>query len=190
MESPFPGMDPFIEASPYWRDFHDRLVSRIGESLEERLSDKYAAFVNERLYVVEHERPVYPDVAVLESRSPRGGGAAVMVPARQPEPIVVELVEEEIREPYIVIVEPRAGNRLVTAIEVLSPEDKAPGPGRESYLQKRDEFWRSGAHLVEIDLLREGQTSAPRCRRRAGLSRALALHCRSLAATALRIVPP
>jgi hypothetical protein len=113
-------MDPYLENSPYWRDFHDRLMTHISESLEAALGDQYAAVVNDRLYGLEQTR-------------------------------------EEVREPYIEIVEPKAGNRLITAIEVLSPDNKHPGPGRQSYLQKRDEFWRGGAHLVEIDLLREGQ---------------------------------
>jgi hypothetical protein len=46
---------------------------------------------------------------------------------------------------------------VVTAIEVLSPDNKTPGNGRDSYLQKCDEYWRGGANLVEIDLLRGGR---------------------------------
>ena len=47
---------------------------------------------------------------------------------------------EEIREPLIQIVEPAAENRIVTAIEVLSPDNKSNG-GKIAYLQKREEFW-------------------------------------------------
>ena len=68
-----------------------------------------------------------------------------------------EFWRDEIREPLIHIIEPAADNRLVTAIEVLSPENKTRGPGRTSYLRKRDEFWQGGANLVEIDLLRAGR---------------------------------
>ncbi len=47
--------------------------------------------------------------------------------------------------------------RLVTALEILSPKNKKPGDsGREAYLQKQAEFRRGGVHLVEIDLLRGG----------------------------------
>ena len=55
------------------------------------------------------------------------------------------------------IIEPAAGNRIVTAIEVMSPDNKRPGPGREFFLRKRAELSRAGAHLVEIDLLRDGE---------------------------------
>jgi hypothetical protein len=65
-------------------------------------------------------------------------------------------VGEEVRQPVVHIVEPAAGNRVVTAIEVLSPDNKAPGPGRDSYLRNREELWQFGAHLVEVDLLRAG----------------------------------
>jgi len=66
-------------------------------------------------------------------------------------------LSEEIRQPLIKIVEPAAGNRLVTAIEVLSPDNKVAGAGRKKYLKKREEFWSGGANLVEIDLLRDGK---------------------------------
>ena len=72
-------------------------------------------------------------------------------------PTVFEIYREEVREPYLTIIEPAAGDRVVTAIEVLSPTNKAPGEGRDAYLQKRDEFWDAGANLVEIDLLRAGE---------------------------------
>jgi hypothetical protein len=66
-------------------------------------------------------------------------------------------MEEEIRQPVIHIIEPAAGNRIVTAIEVLSPDNKTPGSGRDSYLRKRAELWHAEANLVEIDLLRCGE---------------------------------
>jgi hypothetical protein len=50
----------------------------------------------------------------------------------------------------------RANRQLVTAIEVLSPMNKR-GEGRDEYLTKRRHSLLSTAHLLEIDLLREGQ---------------------------------
>src|SRR5262249_50741008 len=44
---------------------------------------------------------------------------------------------------------------LVTCIEVLSPTNKT-GPGREEYAAKRYQIVSSSAHLLEIDLLRDG----------------------------------
>jgi hypothetical protein len=46
---------------------------------------------------------------------------------------------------------------LVTAIELLSPANKRPGAeGADAYEKKRQELFRSEAHLLEIDLLRGG----------------------------------
>jgi len=146
-------MDPYIERPQIWPDFHDRLVTYISESLQPQLRPRYAALTQDRLYVVEHRRPIRPDVSIV--RAPRGEGG-VAVATRPDRPLVMELVEEEITQPVIHIIEPAAGNRIVTAIEVLSPDNKDPGPGRDSYLDKRDELWRANAHLVEIDLLRGG----------------------------------
>ena len=33
MKSPFPGMDPYIEAFGLWGDFHSHLIEKIGEQL-------------------------------------------------------------------------------------------------------------------------------------------------------------
>lgn len=155
MRSPFPGMDPYLERSELWPDFHDSLITYIRENLQPKLRPRYAALAQDRLYVVEHERPIWPDISVVRTARDEGG-VATLPEVEADEPVVVELVEEEIRQSLIHIVEPAAGNRLVTAIEVLSPDNKRAGEGRDSYLRKRNEVWHAGAHVIEIDLLREG----------------------------------
>ncbi len=155
MECPFPGMDPYIERSAIWADFHDRLISAISASLQPLLRPKYAALVQDRLYVVESDRPIRPDVALVESRSSRSEKPVTAV-MELDEPVVFDVAEDEIREPYIEIIEPAAGNRLITAIEVLSPDNKF-GTGRRKYLRKRREQRRGRANLVEIDILRAGK---------------------------------
>jgi hypothetical protein len=113
------------------------------------------------------ERPeIRPDVSLIRTRAPRergGGGTAV---SELDEPQVFELWREEIRQPLIHIIEPAEGNRLVTAIEVLSPDNKQGGNGRRSYLKKRDEFYEGGANLVEVDLLRAGRATVRLSRER------------------------
>lgn len=162
MRCPFPGMDPYLERPEIWPDFHDSIIAYIREALQPLLRPRYAALTRDRLYVIEADRPIYPDVAVVQAR--RGSGEAARAPqASGPsavvadQPVVVELFREEVREPVIHIIEPAAGNRIVTAIEVLSPDNKVPGPGRDSYCQKHEELWLGGSNMVEIDLLREGR---------------------------------
>ena len=50
----------------------------------------------------------------------------------------------------------RRDRELVTVLELLSPSNKYEGPDRGQFLAKRMELLNSPAHLVEIDLLREG----------------------------------
>ncbi|MFM9963185.1 MAG: DUF4058 family protein [Planctomycetaceae bacterium] len=156
MPSPFPGMDPFIERPAIWPDFHDRLISSIVGYLQPLLRPKYAALTQDRLFLVQSDRPIYPDVAVLQSPQLGWPGRSSTVAVLEPDgPAVFALDEEEIREPYIEIVE-AAGGRLVTAIEVISPTNKDRGQGQDAYERKREEYWDAGANLVEIDLLRSG----------------------------------
>jgi hypothetical protein len=47
---------------------------------------------------------------------------------------------------------------LVTVIEILSPVNKRPGhDAYRDYLRKRRDLLRSPVHLLEIDLLRQGE---------------------------------
>ncbi len=156
MPCPFPGMDPYLERPAIWPDFHDSLITYIRAELQPVLRPRYVAVTQDRLYVVESERPIRPDVSIIRTGRDAVSGAAVAV-LETDAPAVFEFWSEEIREPLIHIIEPAAGNRIVTAIEVLSPDNKQPGPGRVSYLRKRDELWSGGANLVEIDLLRDGE---------------------------------
>jgi hypothetical protein len=161
MRCPFPGMDPYLERPEIWPDFHDSLIAAIRGILQPLLRPKYAAITQDRLYVVEADRPIRPDVAVVRtSEKPTKASANVGSMLKADAPAVFELWREEIRQPLVHIIEPSAGNRLITAIEVLSPDNKTQGPGRSSYLRKRDEFRDGGANLVEIDLLRDGQPTA------------------------------
>ncbi|HUG91773.1 MAG TPA: DUF4058 family protein [Planctomycetaceae bacterium] len=71
----------------------------------------------------------------------------------------------EIREPFIEIVSVEQPGRVIATIEILSPYNKlGEQTGRELYRKKQDELLNSSAHLMEIDLLRQGQhtIAAPR----------------------------
>jgi hypothetical protein len=150
-------MDPYIERPVIWPDFHDALVTAIRGILQPQLKPKYVALMQDRWFVVESNRPVWPDVAVIHSRPAIDDSAAGTALAEIDAPSsVFEILREEVKQPYLQIIEPAAGNRVITAIEVLSPDNKFTGPGRDAYLKKRDEYW-GGANLVEIDLLRGGK---------------------------------
>ena len=156
MPSPFPGMDPYIERPAIWPDFHDGLIASIRGELQPHLRPRYAAVTQERLYLVQSHRSVYPDIAVMESPPPSWHGNSGSVAVLETDlSVVFELDEEEIREPFIEIVE-ASGGRIVTAIEVVSPTNKDRGDGQGAYEKNREEYWDAGTNLVEIDLLRSG----------------------------------
>ncbi len=168
MKSPFPGMDPFIEACGLWGDFHDDLISEIKRALASNIPEQYLVRTGERSYVAllrtPHEwRAFIPDVSVSLARGSKAkrrgiAGAAVAAAKEKASPVTMRaFVELEQRESFVEIYESGGEQRLVTAIEVLSPSNKQPGtPGWELYLRKREALLRGSVNLVEIDLLRGG----------------------------------
>lgn len=158
MNSPFPGMDPYLEQ--HWRDVHHALVTYARDSLQSRLPDRLRARMEERVFVESENSPwrvVYPDVRIIERPGPEwktGEGAGGIAVA---EPVIVDLEVEPMAEGYIEIIDAGSGNRVVTVIEFLSPSNKIPGQGQDLYLQKQGEVLAAKANLVEIDLTRAGR---------------------------------
>src|SRR5436189_116328 len=100
MPCPFPGMDPYIERSPLWADFHDSLIACIRGVLQPLIRPKYAALTQDRLFIVESDRPIYPDIALFRTPSPSRETTATAV--LEPDaPAVFELWREEIRQPFL-----------------------------------------------------------------------------------------
>jgi hypothetical protein len=169
MPSPFPGMDPYLEDPVLWPTLHQRLITYIGDDLNTLLPPHYVANIGERLYVVQAQRSIFPDVILKVGPSPpvqqeRSGGAATATVASDPAwEFIIQPVE--MREVFIEIRSVRDARRVVTLLEVLSPANKAAGTdGRRLYLDKQREVLESDTHLIEIDLLRQGEhtVAAPR----------------------------
>jgi hypothetical protein len=153
-------MDPYVESSEFWRGMHAFIVVNIAAELNAILPSGFAANADERLYVVQEDRSVYPDVAVLRRTSaPRHPGRSASAVADPAE--IVEIREVEMREPFIEIISLGAGKRVVTVIELLSHANKTQGgPGRNLYLDKQRGLMGSDVSLLEIDLLRSGAHTA------------------------------
>jgi len=164
MPSPFPGMDPYL-AGEMWQEFHERFANQISVQLMPHLRPKYVALLAKRyvfdrtgLGIVEPpQRVVYPDVHVVEpptqsaQSAPTAVADAVMNPtAELPSPVIEEvpLLSVEIRDV--------AQRRLVTLIEILSPVNKR-GEGARDYADRRLELLQTDTHLLEIDLLLQGE---------------------------------
>jgi len=155
MKSPFPGMDPYLEK--YWGDVHTRLIILCCNQLQRQLPVGLRASVEETVRIDDAEsdsKTYVPDVSV-SARDPwaaelPGSGSALAVA----EPVIIPA--DAFTDRHIEIVSTTSGHRICTVIEVLSPSNKVGEQGRSRYLQKRDDYIRSGTNVVEIDLLRSG----------------------------------
>lgn len=172
MQSPFPGMDPYIEASGLWEDFHEKFIGEIERTLSDTVPDHYVVRLAERSYIAleapdqqADTRHSQADVAVMVAEEhtrglPQGGATAVLeaVTAEPPPVTMTAMIEAEYRETFIEITALRPERKLVTTVEILSPSNKRFGsPGWDLYLRKRQAHFWGQANLVEIDLLRGGR---------------------------------
>ncbi|MFW6170331.1 MAG: DUF4058 family protein [Planctomycetota bacterium] len=152
----FPGMDPYLEDPAVFPGIHSRMVVYLADQIAALAQPRYIASTGERVYVegpVDH--PIVPDIWLRRILSE---GRRVTVPdaATVDEPVLVDVPQIEIHEPYIEILDRESGMRVVTVIEIVSPTNKYAGPGRDAYVTKQQEVRQSTTHLVEIDLLRYG----------------------------------
>ncbi len=157
--SPFPGMDPYLEAPSVWPDLHDTLMNIFREQLTPSLAPTYYADLHPQIIIEYIEAPltasavIMPDVAVLQP--PAYGGAAVAERVITPAPLQLRALLELPTRLITLKIRERATDRLVTVIELLSPVNKRPGPKREAYLKKRATYLAENLHFLEIDLLRQ-----------------------------------
>jgi hypothetical protein len=165
-KSPFPGMDPFIEAFGLWEDFHSHLIEEIARSLAETAPERYVVRTGERSYVVlaetgqqEARHPFKPDVTLSHKEDALGKSTALAeAPAEAAAVTMRAFIEEPFRETFVEVRSAGRVSELVAAVEVLSPSNKRKGsPGWDEYLRKRQALLLGAAHFIEIDLLRGGQ---------------------------------
>jgi hypothetical protein len=161
MPSPFPGVDPFIEAQRSWPDFHSRFMNCWCEAISAQLPENYLARLEERVEIVDDPyacdgpRRRQPDIVVTQTdpstkRSTSSSSTGLLEPVTLP-----YAIEEEHRQSYIEIVH-GPDRAVVTVLELLSPTNKE-GNGFHAYLAKRRELLRQAIHLVELDLLLSGR---------------------------------
>lgn len=134
--SPFPGMDPYLEAPNLWLEVHNNLINIFIEQLSPLLAPKYFARLETKS--VNRDDIALEAMAKTNFASTRVTGMSVRCAGTED---------------------------LVTIIELLSPIDKYPGKNREQYEKKRftllDSFY---VHFIEIDLLRYGMPMVYDCK--------------------------
>src|SRR5437879_1632141 len=105
MPSPFPGMDPYLEA--HWRDVHASLIIYARDALQGFLPGGLRARVEESVLLETPQgigdHPLFPDVRVVEYASRRStemapeGGVAVA------DPLLIEV--ETVTQPFLEIID-------------------------------------------------------------------------------------
>lgn len=156
MHSPFPGMDPWLEAPSEWEGFHDTLVIKTVEVLQPQLSVRgYCAKPGERVWL-SRARGIMPDVATIRPAATANSAERSVAVAEPDAPVLIEHREMEIHEGFVDIF--RTDTReLVTGIEFISPTNKIDKKGRRLYRRKQRDLRRGRVHLIEIDLIRRGR---------------------------------
>jgi hypothetical protein len=144
-------MDPFLEGE-MWQEFHGTFANAIRGQLLTHLKPKYIALLAKRFTfgdpVLGIARTIYPDVHIVRQTREAYTVAGAPVELQNLLPVPVPYLAIEIRDV--------AERRLITVIEILSPENKR-GRGFRDYATKRVEILETDTHLIEIDLLRLGQ---------------------------------
>lgn len=94
MESPFPGMNPYLEHPTLWPDVHNRLIAALADDLSERVAPRYYVGLERRTYLLKADDLVFvgrPDIAVA---------SAAEVSVRAPQPAMsVTVLEVEVPMP-------------------------------------------------------------------------------------------
>src|SRR6516164_151567 len=113
MPSPFPGMDPYLEA--HWRDVHARLVIYASDALQGVLPSPLRARVEESVLLETPEglgdHPLFSDVRVVEYASRRRTEARAETSTAVAEPFLVDVEPESVSEPFLEIIDRESGNR-------------------------------------------------------------------------------
>ena len=139
MESPFPGVDPFVEGSGRWKPFHDRFIIAAQAMILPNLSDEYDCDVEADIVLRERSAEERlggrADWAVRggpDGGSSDGGTAVATAPKRNAFPVAA--VQEE--HLLSLRLTDRNHERVVCVVEMLSPSNKTGGD-RDQYLTKR-----------------------------------------------------
>ena len=112
MKSPFPGMDPYLEA--HWLDVHPRLIVEAATVIQEQLGDDLVARIEERLLVEDAVGPIRRigrDVRIVEfgvqgtTSAPPGVAVA--------EPVLFQVPSEPVRQRFIEIIDVATDGRAI-----------------------------------------------------------------------------
>ncbi|NEQ50033.1 MAG: DUF4058 family protein [Leptolyngbya sp. SIO3F4] len=155
MPDMFPGMNPYLEHPDLWPTIHPQFVAALASCLKKEVSNRYNIIIRKRVYRVSGEDSLVVGQSAKKiklSGLKEASSSRSSHKSSQPIPTYIA-VPQTIQEDYIEIIDHQIGT-TVTIIEVLTPQKKRPGRGRENYEQRCEAIFGSDTHFVEIDLLR------------------------------------
>jgi hypothetical protein len=147
-------MDPYLEHPVLWESIHARLIVAVANQLQPHLDPRYIASIEKRVFIEGPQRRV-PDVWIQKVLDAEESSA--LEPGESDTAVIIEVEDLEIHESRVEILDSYNEMKLVALIEIVSPTNKAAGPGRISYQAKQEETLARECHLIEIDLLRNGR---------------------------------
>lgn len=168
-QSPFPGMDPFLEVNPRWQVFHEWFVRKLAEGHVPRARE-LGCWINversvyqrepsgELVLVGEPDALTGLDASVFPSAgSTRSASSVALAEPRAVHEVVLDPDQmERYKQEYLVVREADEFQRVLAVVEVLSFANK-DGTYVPKYREKRSKFLTSRAHFMEIDFLRDGE---------------------------------
>lgn len=159
--SPFPGMDPYLEAPALWSSVHTRLIVGMSDAIAALLPAGYSVDIEQRVYATSpgdaDRSSMEPDVFVVQEAAARYRAGRLPSPVTPPTLVEPPETDPEIRDRFLEIRDSRTG-QVITVIELLSPFNKRPGAqGYDAFQEKRRRIMASRTHWLEIDLLRKGE---------------------------------
>ncbi|MEB3828390.1 DUF4058 family protein [Phormidium sp. CCY1219] len=160
MSSPFPGMDLYLENPEIWPSVHNRLIVALADALTPQVVPKYFVDIEQIIYEISGDASLLVGIPDVTVQGGKGGNApleeSAVAVASPPTPMTVDVpMPERIKQSYLEVRE-RESQKVIAAIDILSPVNKTAGRGREKYESKRLKILGSSTHLIEIDLLRSG----------------------------------
>lgn len=159
MQNPFPGMNPYLEQPELWHQVHNRLIVAIADDLTPQIAPQYRVSIEERVYTSVDDIFLVgiADVAVAKrNNNAETGTTLTTTKLAEPSKVKVPMYEEVIER--FLEVKATQSREVVTVIEILSPRNKRSKEGRTVYENKRQKILASATNLVEIDLLRLGES--------------------------------
>ena len=133
MNSPFPGMDPYLEE--HWRDVHHRFLTYACDAHARASAGRSTGRLEERVFVepeLGDARGIYPDLRVIEHPRRRAAGAepSPQPTWRSPTRWSSTAARNRRRKGTSRSSMSASGNRVVTVMELLSESNKYPGDGQ------------------------------------------------------------